>query len=103
MAMVKKLNRTAQVGEWIEITPDKADDNRYSVGDIFRVTHSSHSTTGDSGVCINTPAEQDVFVFNYEYVVLQRRKITPAAISAMAWLFVTLVGMIIVLLLGKWI
>lgn len=95
---MKKVKRPAETGELIEIVPNTYNDARYKIGDKFMVD----GRWGDSipAVHVDTRHERDVCVYDTEYVVLERRKITIEAITVMVILATVLVAVIYLLLPG---
>lgn len=66
---MQKVKRLAKAGEIIEITANKTYDDRFQVGDMFIVKASEKL-----GVRIDTPTEDNVFLYNCEYFVLEPGK-----------------------------
>ena len=63
---MRKVTRKANVGDYIEIVHKDILENRYKNGDIFNVDR-----TIDNGVFVTIGGMENIYVLNWEYVVLE--------------------------------
>ena len=63
---MRKVKRKANVGDYIEIVHKDILENRYKNGDIFNVDR-----TIDDGVFVTKGGMENIYVLNWEYVVLE--------------------------------
>lgn len=63
---MRKVKRKANVGDYIEIVHKDILENRYKNGDIFNVDR-----TIDNGVFVTIGGMENIYVLNWEYVVLE--------------------------------
>lgn len=63
---MRKVKRKANVGDYIEIVHKDILENRYKNGDIFNVDR-----TIDNGVFVTIGGVENIYVLNWEYVVLE--------------------------------
>ena len=63
---MRKVERKANVGDYIEIVNKDISESRYKDGDIFNV-----DDTCDSGVFVTIGSMKNIYVCNYEYIVLE--------------------------------